>query len=77
MGIFYEQIYTLEPDNDELISDGEPFPIRAQCLAVFSPDPTRVSLPDVHIREIQGPLRRMEPSEYRVTFYGCGMFKSY
>lgn len=65
------KIFTLEPDNNQLIIDEKPFPIRAQCIAVFSPDPRRVSLQDVHVREEVGELRKVDTSQFHVAFFGC------
>ncbi|XP_045214354.2 uncharacterized protein LOC123564677 isoform X1 [Mercenaria mercenaria] len=66
------KVFTIEPGNHDLLIEDDPFPIRAQCLAVFSPEPEHVSIPDVHIREVDVErLLRMNPDQYHVTFYGC------
>jgi len=61
------QIFTIPEGETRLTVQGVPFPVRAQCFALYSPDPERLA-------GNQTSLLRLERDQYTTTFTGCGMW---
>lgn len=63
------KVFQIEPGSSTLeINHEDHFPVRAQCFVVYSPDPSNIPVEE---QGHQGPLQRIEPAEFMVSFTGC------